>query len=181
MIVLVFGIQGSGKSTHAHFIANRLNLPYVSTGDILRELEKQPSEIGRKVQRLMEKGIIIPDEITIPALENYIKEKNIDDNFLIEGFPRTLPQVEMFKRKVDLVFEIVVPEEVAIERLKSRGRYDDVEDSIKMRLSLFKEKTLPVIEFYKKSGTKVFVIKNDKSIEEVQKEIDELLKNQSRN
>lgn len=181
MIVLVFGIQGSGKSTHAHFIANKLDLPYVSTGDILRKVEKEPTELGKKVRSLMEKGMIIPDEITVPALENYLKENNISGKFLMEGFPRTIEQVKLFDRKVDMVFEIVVPEKTAIERLKSRGRYDDIEDSIKTRLSLFKEKTLPVIEFYKTSGTKVFVINNEKNIEEVQKEIDELLKNQSRN
>ena len=181
MIVLVFGIQGSGKSTHAHFIANRLNLPYISTGDILRELEKQPTETGKRVRSLMEKGMIIPDEITVPALEDYLKENNISENFLIEGFPRTMEQVKLFNRKIDMVFEIVVPEETAIARLKSRGRYDDIEDSINTRFNLFKEKTLPVIEFYKKSGTKVFVINNEKSIDQVQKEIDELLKNQSRN
>ncbi len=181
MIVLVFGIQGSGKSTHAHFIANKLNIPYVSTGDLLREIEKEPTETGKKVRSLMEKGMIIPDEITVPALENYLRENNFDDNFLIEGFPRTMKQVEMLNRKVDLVFEIVVPEEIAIKRLKERGRYDDIEDSIKTRLELFKEKTLPVIEHYKKSGTKVQIVNNDKSIVEVQKEIDELLKDKTRN
>src|SRR3990170_3977069 len=101
MIVLVFGIQGSGKSTHAHFIANRLNLPYISTGDILRELEKQPTETGKRVRSLME-------------------------------------QVKLFNLKIDMVFEIVVPEETAIARLKSRGRYDDIEDSINTRFNLFK-------------------------------------------
>lgn len=177
MIVLVFGIQGSGKSTHAHFIANRLNLPYVSTGDILREIEKQPSETGKKVRFLMEKGLIIPDDITVPALEKHLKENKIEGNFLIEGFPRTMHQVELFDRKIDMIFEIEIPEEVAISRLKKRARYDDIEDSIKTRLKLFKEKTLPVIAHYKKIGTKVFIINNEKPIKKVQEKIDELLKN----
>lgn len=181
MIVLVFGIQGSGKTTHAHFIANKLQLPYVSTGDILREIEKQPTEIGKKVRNLMEQGIIIPDEITVPALEQYLKNNKIGNDFLIEGFPRTMTQVKLFNHNVDMVFEIVIPEDVAIERLKARGRYDDIEQSIKTRMEIFKEKTLPVIDFYKQSGAKVFIVNNEKSLEKVQEEIDGLLKKQTGN
>lgn len=176
MIVLVFGIAGSGKSTHAHYIANKLSIPYVSTGDILREIEKEQSEVGRKVRMLMEKGLIIPDNITVNALEKYLKNKNINDNFLLEGFPRTLNQVKLFGRKVEMVFEIMVSEKTAIERLKKRGRYDDIDESIKTRFNIFKEKTLPVINYYKKSKAKVFVINNEKAIKEVQKKLDEILK-----
>lgn len=177
MVILVFGIQGSGKSTHAHYIAKKLNLPYVSTGDILREIEKQPTDLGRKVRSLMEKGLIISDEITVPALEKYLKDHGIEENFLIEGFPRTMHQVSLFKRKVDKVFEFVLPEEVAIARLKYRGRYDDIEESIQTRFNLFKEKTLPVINFYKKSGVEVDIVSNEGTIQEVQSKIDELLEN----
>lgn len=176
MIVLVFGIQGSGKSTHAHYIANKLNIPYVSTGDILRKIEQEPTEVGKEVRSLMEKGLIIPDEITVPALEKFLSDNNIKDNFLIEGFPRTMNQVKLFDRKIDTIFEIIVPEEVAVTRLQARARYDDIEDSIKTRLKLFKEMTLPVIEHYRKIGTKIFLINNEKPIVEVQKEIDGLLK-----
>lgn len=181
MIVLVFGIQGSGKSTHAHFIANQLNLPYVSTGDILRELEKQPTEIGKKVKGLMESGNLIPDKITFKALDEFMETHKIENDFVMEGFPRSLEQVKHFKYKPDIIFEFVVPEEVAIARLQDRGRYDDVKDSIQRRFSWFKEKNLPVIEYYKKSGVKVFIVSNEPSIAEVQENIDELLKNQSRN
>lgn len=177
MIVLVFGIQGSGKSTLAHYIANKLDIPYVSTGDILRKIELESSEVGQKVHSLMEKGMIIPDDITVSSLEKYLKDNNIKDSFLLEGFPRTLEQVRFFAREVDMVFEIVVPEEVAIDRLKKRGRYDDTKDSIKTRLLIFKEKTLPVIEFYKKSKAKVFSIENTKPLDEVKRELDELLEN----
>lgn len=177
MIVLVFGIQGSGKSTLAHYIANKLGINYVSTGDILREVEKDQSEIGKKVHALMEKGIIIPDDITVASLEKYLKDNNIGNNFLLEGFPRTLNQVHLFNRQVDMVFEIVVSERVAIDRLKKRGRYDDVEDSIKTRMTLFKEKTVPVIDAYKKSQAKIFTINNERPLEEVQRELDDLLKN----
>lgn len=177
MIVLVFGIQGSGKTTHAHYIAEKLGLPYVSTGDILRKIETEKTATGREVKKLMESGNLIPDEITFKALDEFMETHKIENEFLIEGFPRSLEQVKHFRYKPDMIFEFVLPEEVAIARLQDRGRYDDVKDSIQRRFSWFKEKNLPVIEYYKKSGVKVIIISNEASIKEVQENIDEQLKN----
>lgn len=177
MIVLVFGIQGSGKTTHAHYIAEKLGLPYVSTGDILRKIETEKTATGREVKKLMESGNLIPDEITFKALDEFMETHKIENDFLIEGFPRSLEQVKHFRYKPDMIFEFVLPEEVAIARLQDRGRYDDVKDSIQRRFSWFKEKNLPVIEYYKKSGVKVIIISNEASIKEVQENIDEQLKN----
>ncbi len=177
MVILVFGPQGSGKTTHAHYIAEKLGISYLSTGDILRTLMEEPTPLGKKVKDLMHQGYIIPDEITIDALKSYFEKNKIGDSFVLEGFPRTMDQVKNFPLKVDQVFEFTLPEDLAIERLKSRGRHDDSPEGIKRRLELFKEKTLPVMEHFKKSGVKVNVVSNEPGIEEVQKEIDELLKN----
>ncbi len=177
MVVLVFGSQGSGKTTHALYIAGKLGLPYISMGDILRVMQEEPTERGRKVKELMSQGFMIPDEWTVEAFGNYLKDNNIGNDFVLEGFPRSMEQFKMFPYKVDKLFEFTLSEDTAIERLKARGRYDDVKESIERRLNFFKEKTLPVIDHYKKSGIPVFVISNEPSIEEVQKEIDEQLKN----
>jgi len=177
MIIIVLGSQGSGKTTHAHYIAKKLGLQYLSTGDLLRKLMEEPTEIGRKVKELMHNGYIVPDDITIGELKKYFQKKRLDNDFVIEGFPRTLYQLEKFPLKVDIVFEFILDEPTAISRLKKRGRHDDSEQAIKRRLALFKEKTLPVITRFKEMGVKVFVVDNSPSIKEVQKKIDDLLKN----
>ncbi|HEY4694695.1 MAG TPA: nucleoside monophosphate kinase [Candidatus Nanoarchaeia archaeon] len=181
MIILVFGSQGSGKTTHAHYIANKLGLPYVSTGEILRKIQEEPTELGRKVKDLISKGFIVPDDITVDAFKKYLDDNQIKDSFVLEGFPRTTSQVELVPYPVSMVFEFVLGEKTAVERLHKRGRHDDSLEIIHQRLKLFKEKTLPVIEYYKKSGIPIFVVSNEPPIEEVQKEIDELLKKQTGN
>jgi len=176
MNILVFGVQGSGKSVHAEYIANKLGLPYIYTGDLFRNLEKEDSARGKKIKRLMDRGVLIPDEVSIPAFEEYLAKHNTSKGLVLDGFPRTLNQAKSLKSNLDLIFYIDAPSNLIIQRLLKRGRKDDKPAIIKKRINLFKEKTNPVLDYYKEKGVKIVKIDNSPPVEEVQKAINDLLK-----
>jgi adenylate kinase len=175
MNILVFGAQGSGKSTHAEYIADKLGVPYVYTGDLFRELEKEKSDRGKKIRKLLEEGRLIPDEIAVPAFEEYLKKVDVSKGVVLDGFPRTVPQAESLSIPIDLIIYIELPLDVAVERLLKRGRFDDTPELIKTRIKLFKEKTQPILDYFKQKGVRIVEIDNSPTVEEVRKAIDDLL------
>jgi len=176
MNILVFGAQGSGKSTHAKYIAEKLKVPYIYTGDLFRELENENSERGKRIRELMHEGRLIPDEISIPAFEEYLNKFDISAGIVLDGFPRNLHQAQYLPIKLDLIIYITLTESVAIERLKLRGRYDDTSEGIKNRLALYKTQTEPIIKYFEGVGVPVKYVDNSPSIEEVRKTIDDQIK-----
>ncbi|OGY26695.1 MAG: hypothetical protein A2Z42_01380 [Candidatus Woykebacteria bacterium RBG_19FT_COMBO_43_10] len=181
MNILVFGGQGSGKSTHAKYIADKLEIPYIYTGDLFRELEGEESEKGKKIRDLMKKGILIPNELAIAAFAEYIKKFDLSKGVVLDGFPRNLEQAKALQLKINLIIYVTLPENTAIQRLMERKRYDDTPRAIKKRLDLYKEETKPLLYFYKKKGVKVVEIDNTPSVEEVRAALDDFLEKQSRN
>lgn len=177
MNIVIFGSQGSGKSTYAKFISEKLEVPYLSSGEMFREIEGQNSSLGEEIRDLLKKGQLVPDELTVKLFNQYLKKFDLSKGFVLEGFPRTLNQSNSFNLKVAKVFVITLPEEVAIKRLMERKRSDDTPASIRKRLDLFRKQTLPVLNFFKKKGVEVHEIDNSPSIEEVKKVIDDYLKN----
>lgn len=175
MNILVFGAQGSGKSTHAKYIAQKLGVTYVYTGDLFRELEEENSSRGDKIRQLMKKGIIIPNEISVPAINEYLKKFDLSQGVVLDGYPRNLGQAEDLPIKIDTIFYVTLPENIAIERLLLRKRYDDTAETIKTRLDLYKKETLPVLQFFKEKNVRIFEIDNTPPVEEVRKRIDDLL------
>lgn len=176
MNILVFGVQGSGKSTHAKYISRKLGLQYIYSGDLFRTLENEISGRGEKIRKLLKKGNLIPDEIAIPAFEEYLGKTNISKGVVLDGFPRTLEQAETLKIGLDLVVHITLPAKLIVERLLDRGRFDDNPKSMKKRIELFEEKTAPILYFFKKQKVKIVKIDNTPSVQEVRKKIDDLLK-----
>lgn len=175
---LVFGIQGSGKSTLAPYIAQKLKVSYLSTGNMFREEMAKKTPLGNLVAQRMNDGLLIDDETTWEMLEPYLKKHQ--GGVLLDGFPRNLNQVKFLQNKgieISKVFYLSLPEELAIKRLIKRGRDDDTEEGIINRISLFKEQTLPVFDFYQKSGVEVVTIDNTPELTEVKKKIDDHLKN----
>lgn len=177
MNILVFGAQGSGKSTHAKYTSDKLGVPYIYTGDLFRRLEKEDSVRGKKVRDLMKKGILIPDELSRPAFEEYLRKFDISKGVVLDGYPRNLEQAASLPIKIDLIFYVVLPEEAAIKRLIERGRYDDTPEAIKERLRFYEKETKPVIDYFNQVGVKIIEIDNSPPIQVVQKKIDDLLKN----
>ena len=181
MNIFVFGTQGSGKSTHAEYIAGKLGIPYIYTGDLFRDLEKEESTRGEKIRELMKNGVLIPNDLSIPAFEEYLKKFDISKGVVLDGFPRNLSQAQALRIKINLIIYITLPEDIAIKRLLERKRHDDTPRAIKKRLDMYKEETEPVLTYFKKKGIKLVEIDNTPSVEKVQRSIDDFFEERSRN
>ena len=123
MRIILLGPPGAGKGTQAQFIMEALNIPQISTGDMLRAAIKEESELGYKVKEVMSSGSLVSDEIIIELVKERISEPDCKDGFLFDGFPRTIPQAEAMVEAgvhVDTVLEIRVDDEEIIGRLGGR-------------------------------------------------------------
>jgi adenylate kinase len=183
--ILLLGVQGSGKGTQARRIADEYGLAHVSTGDMLREAMASGSELGRRVKPIYDRGDLVPDDLMIELIRDRLKEEDAEEGFILDGFPRTMPQAEALDemlaelgRPLSVVFELQVPEEVSLERLRKRaedeGRPDDVSDAIKKRITLYRQETEPLVGHYRLAGNLVG-IHGDQSENEVFAEIQEAL------
>ena len=177
MKILLFGIQGSGKGTIGKYFAEKLSVPFVSMGDIFRELKEEDSDVGRLVKSFVDHGRFVSDQLTMEIINKRLDEKDAGAGFVLDGVPRNLAQEKLFRHEVDLVVMVSLKEDEAIRRLMSRGRHDDSEEKIKRRLDWHKENTIPLIDHYRSEGKRMVEIDNTPSEEEVRKNIDELLKN----
>lgn len=164
MNILVMGPQGSGKSTQAELLAQKLNLPHIETGNVYRELAKTDPAI----REVLEKGGLIDDKTTFEVVDRHLAE--IKDGFVLDGFPRTLTQAQRELFPVDKVIYIGLSDEEAMKRLLARGREDDKLETIKARLKLFHERTQPILSYYRNQG-KLLEIDGAKSVEEVASQI----------
>ncbi len=177
MKILLFGIQGSGKGTIGNYIAEKLGVPFVSMGDIFRELRQEDSELGKLVKSFVDHGRFVTDALTMEIINKRLAEKDADKGFVLDGAPRNLEQGRLFNHKPDLIVLVKLEEEEAVRRLLDRARHDDTEEKIKRRQDWHKENTIPLVEHYRSEGIKILEIDNTPSEAEVRKSIDELLKN----
>lgn len=180
MNILVFGAQGSGKSTHAKYIAEKLGLAYVYTGDLFRKLAQENSPFGRQIKERVAKGLMIPNPIAIKAFKRYLSSLDLSKGVVLDGYPRNFAQALSLPIQVDLLVYITLPEKIAIERLLKRKRPDDTPQSIRTRLDHYKKETAHLLTHFRAKGAAVVEVDNTPPIETVQKKIDDLLKNQRR-
>ncbi len=176
--IVLFGKPGAGKGTQAEFLKQKYNLVHISTGDIFRFNLKNDTPLGKKAKEYMDRGDLVPDELTIKMLQDEI-EKNTDaTGFLFDGFPRTIAQAEaldafLASKKWDVTATIALEadDEVLIKRLlergKTSGRADDQDESkIRNRYEEYNLKTAPLIDYY--TGKNLFYSVNGiGSIEEI--------------
>ncbi len=157
------GPPGAGKGTQAKFIAEHFGIPAISTGDIFRANVTAGTELGIKAQHYMDAGEYVPDEVTNLMVRNRIDEPDAEPGFLLDGYPRTVAQVEeldgMIKftgHALDAVVVLTVDEDEIVQRLLQRaeleGRADDTEDVIRRRQELYAEQTEPLIGVYRERG-----------------------------
>lgn len=178
MKIILIGIQGAGKSTQGNLLRDKLNIPYLSTGHIFREMAKEKTPLGRYIKEIMNAGYLIPDEKTVEIVSEYLKKPEYENGYILDGFPRTLDQVNMFKNGVDKVVYLKVSDKEALWRLSYRegvGREDETLTAIRKRIELFHELTEPVLDYYRQKGMLV-EIDGEKTIEEIHKEILEKIK-----
>jgi adenylate kinase len=183
--VLLLGVQGSGKGTQAKRIASEYGLAHIATGDILRRAMADGSELGRRVRPIYDRGDLVPDDLMIELIRERLQAPDTQDGFILDGFPRTMPQAEALdtmlseiERPLSVVFELQVPDEVAIERLTRRadeeGRPDDTPEAIAKRIDLYHRETEPLVSHYRLAGNLVG-IHGDRPENEVFAEIQQAL------
>jgi len=123
MKIILLGAPGAGKGTQAQFISEHLNIPQISTGDMLRAAVANKSDLGLKAKDLMEKGELVPDDLILDLVKDRINEDDCLNGFLFDGFPRTLDQAAALKDRgveIDCVIEIMVSDEEIIQRMSGR-------------------------------------------------------------
>jgi adenylate kinase len=121
MKLVLIGIQGSGKSTQGNLLSKQLKIPYLSTGHIFREIAKEKTPLGRFVKETLNAGFLIPDEKTVPIVEEYLSRPEYKTGYILDGFPRTLKQVKQYRNNVDKVIYLDVPEKDALWRIAFRN------------------------------------------------------------
>ena len=163
--IVIFGPPGSGKGTQAQNLIKKFNLKQVSTGDLFRNNIKNETELGKLAQSYMKEGKLVPDEVTTDMLIEEIRKPTDANGFIFDGYPRTVVQTESLEAivkeelgaKIDVCLSLVVDDAVLVERIlergKTSGRADDVDESIiRNRIKEYYAKTAEVAELYKKQG-----------------------------
>lgn len=127
MNIILFGHPGSGKGTEAKLIEKKFRIKHISTGDIFRDIVKEDTELGRMVKGLIEKGNLVPDNITIEILRERISRDDCENGFILDGFPRNLNQAKELDKfvKMDKIIHINVSDETAMKRLSERWQCRD--------------------------------------------------------
>src|SRR6185503_18648335 len=177
MKLILIGIPGSGKSTQGNRLAQKLNIPYLSTGHIFRELAKEHTKLGHQIKVIMTAGLLISDAKTLKIVSDYLKRPEYKNGYILDGFPRTIVQAKEFKNGIDNVIYLHVSDKEILWRLAYRDeeREDDTLKAIIKRIEIFHKFTTPVLEFYKKKN-KLVEINGELPIDEVYAEILKKLK-----
>ena len=155
MRVLIVGPQGAGKGTQATLLAQNLQVPHISTGDIFRANATAGTDLGALAKKYMDAGELVPDEVTSAMVKARLEEPDVDGGFLLDGFPRTVPQAQWLggvlhenEHDLDAVLLLDAPDDVLMERMLARGRADDTAEAISRRLALYHSETKPLLDYY---------------------------------
>ena len=185
MNLIFMGAPGAGKGTQAALTCKRRGVVQISTGEMFREAVKNQTKQGLKAKTCMDKGNLLPDEVVVSIIKERIKEKDCETGFILDGFPRTKEQAESLdtildsiSRSIDHVLFFDVDDKELINRLLKRaeqeGRSDDNLESIQNRLKVFREKTEPVLDYYKKKFI-LFRVSGLGKVEDIFEEVDRAL------
>ena len=190
MIIILLGPPGSGKGTQANFIKNKLSIPHLSTGDILRQSVKNETDLGNKVKNIMAKGELVSDYLVLDVIKERVSQSDCDQGFILDGYPRNIAQAESLNillkdinRNIDRILFLDVDFAALQSRIELRSkenneekRADDTSEVLIKRLDEYKTQTAPLSKYY--SNDKKFKkINGMKSISEVSLDIENFLDN----
>jgi adenylate kinase len=160
MRVIFLGPPGSGKGTQAKLLSERLGVPAISTGEILREAVRLGTPLGLKAKAVMEAGELVSDDLMVALIQDRLSQADASRGFILDGFPRTVAQAAALEeflagngRPLSSVVNLSVPDAVVVDRLhgraKDEGRSDDRPETILERLRVYQQKTEPLVGFYR--------------------------------
>ena len=182
MKIIMLGAPGTGKGTVASILSEKLNIPQVSTGDIFRKNIAEQTELGKLADSYISKGNLVPDDVTIKIVEDRLKQDDVKEGIILDGFPRTIKQAEELdkilekeNKKVDMVINLTTPKEEIIERIVNRRVCSNQECKTVYNIVLNPPKVEGICD---KCGSKLLQRKDD-NVETVESRIDTYLKNTS--
>jgi len=163
MRLVLLGPPGSGKGTQASRLKEYLQVPHISTGDLLRAEVAAGSALGNEAKAVMARGELVSDEILLGMLESRFGREDTANGFILDGYPRNQAQADALGallakmgRRMDYAVQLDVPNELLVERIAGRasseGRADDTPDSVRTRLKVYDDQTAPVIDYYRQRG-----------------------------
>ncbi|MGG6294237.1 adenylate kinase [Leptolyngbya sp. AN02str] len=182
MVRLIFlGPPGAGKGTQAQLLAKNCSIPHISTGDILRSAVNQQTELGMKAQSYMDQGELVPDALILDMVGDRLGQDDAQPGWILDGFPRNVSQakflddlLEKIEQSYDCVVNLDVPDEIIIARLLERGRKDDNEEVIRHRLSVYREQTSPLIDFYR-DRQQLVSVNGNQPVDEVSSALEQIV------
>lgn len=187
--VVLMGAPGAGKGTQAKLLQQALGLPQVATGDLFRKNLKNQTELGKLAQQYMDKGELVPDQVTIAMVENRLSQPDCTQGAILDGFPRTPAQADAlnqlllkFNGQINIVPFINVAQEILVNRLIKRaeieGRADDNEETVRNRMRVYEAQTAPLLEYYQKKGL-LMEVDGDRPVDIVQQELIQIIQQAS--
>lgn len=169
--LIFLGAPGSGKGTQAQILATDLQIPHISTGDMLRQAIADATPLGQQAKSYMEQGELVPDDLILGLIQERLNQTDAQAGWILDGFPRNQSQAEFLDgllnqihHQVGWVINLHVADDVIVQRLLLRGRADDQEETIRHRLEVYREKTAPLLAFYQ-AAQKLHTIDGNRPME----------------
>ena len=185
MFILILGAPGSGKGTQGQILAQRLGIPKITTGDLLREAMKAGTPLGKDAKAYYDAGKLVPDSVILGLIKDQLARPEAANGAVLDGFPRTAGQAELVDRtfaergqRLNHILLLDVTEEALITRLRGRalqeGRSDDTPETVATRLAVYQRDTAPLIAHYAQRGN-VRRVPGGGSVEEIAEEIKRII------
>ncbi|MGA1621130.1 MAG: adenylate kinase [Synechocystis sp.] len=181
--LIFLGAPGSGKGTQGQVLATHLDIPHISTGDMLRQAIADGTTLGNQAKAYMDKGELVPDQLILGMIEERLGQPDAKSGWILDGFPRNVTQAIFLDEllvnighRTQWAINLKVPDEVIVERLLARGRADDNEATIRRRLSVYGEQTAPLIAYFQEQG-KLYALDGNQAIENIAATLQQLTAN----